>query len=374
MTPRLRTRLAQLGSFVLAGVLLYLALRGVDLQAVAEALRTADYRWLIPLVGVLLASHLLRAWRWRLLLEALPPAHEAVHEAMPGEAHPTSRVRLGTAFAALMVGYMVNYAAPRLGEVVRSAALARRTALPFSGIVGTVVVERIVDVVVLALGLATVPFLLADRLDTLDALFVAPVADRLVGLPLAVLAGLGVGLLVLAGLVTWQLVRAQSESWFRRMWQQHARPLARSFSSGVATLVRSPHRAGLVVSTLLMWGCYWLAAYLPFRLLGMTEPFGLAPADAWCLMLLGAIGVAIPSPGGVGSYHFITIQALVYLYAVASSAAAAYAVFVHAAQLLLYVAAGALCLLALGGWGRPPAPADSASSPAPSASVAHEKT
>ena len=302
MTPRLRTRLVQLGSFVLAGVLLYLALRGVDLQAVTESLRTADYRWLVPLIGVLLASHLLRAWRWRLLLEALPPSREAT----PDGARAASHVRLGTAFASLMVGYMVNYAAPRLGEVVRSAALSRRTSLPFTGVVGTVVVERIVDVAVLVLGLATVPFLLGDRLDTLEALFVAPVADRLAGLPLAVLAGLGVGFLALMGLVTWQLVRAQSESWFRRMWQQHARPLALSFSSGVATLVRSPHRAGLILSTLLIWGCYWLAAYFPFRLLGMTEPFGLAPADAWSLMLLGAIGVAIPSPGGVGSYHFIT--------------------------------------------------------------------
>ena len=72
MNPEIRRRLFQLGSFGLAGILLWLALRGVDFGRVADDLRGADYRWLIPLAAVTLASHWIRAYRWRLFLEAVP--------------------------------------------------------------------------------------------------------------------------------------------------------------------------------------------------------------------------------------------------------------------------------------------------------------
>ncbi|NBC16548.1 MAG: UPF0104 family protein, partial [Bacteroidetes bacterium] len=175
MTQRTRKWLAQIGSFVLAGVLLYLALRGVDFSAVGEALRTADYRWLLPLVVVLLLSHFLRAWRWQMLLEALPSDAD----------NTTHRVSLKTAFYSVMIGYMVNYAAPRLGEVVRSANLSRQERLPLSGVIGTVVVERILDVLVLALGLGSVAVLLLDRLGAVRELFVDPMLNQLGRLPVA---------------------------------------------------------------------------------------------------------------------------------------------------------------------------------------------
>ena len=337
MTQRTRKWLAQIGSFVLAGVLLYLALRGVDFSAMGQALRTADYRWLVPLVPVLLLSHFLRAWRWQMLLEALPPA-----EAERGP----HRVSLKTSFYSVMIGYMVNYAAPRFGEVVRSANLSRRERLPLSGVIGTVVVERILDVIVLALGLGSVAVLLLDRLGTLNELFVAPIREQLGRIPAM---GLLVAMLVVALLMALFVWRAlQADSMIRRLWMDHVRPIAVSFRDGLATILRAPRRLGLVVSTLAIWFCYLLAAHLPFLLLNMAEPFGLSLLDSWSIMLLGAIGIAIPSPGGTGSYHFITIQTLVVLFSVSQSAAATYAVFVHGAQLILYVAVGFLCMVLQG--------------------------
>lgn len=336
MTQRTRKWLAQIGSFVLAGVLLYLALRGVDFSAVGEALLAADYRWLLPLAAVLLLSHLLRAWRWQMLLEALPS----------DEGHAPHRVSLKTAFYSVMIGYMVNYAAPRLGEVVRSANLARRERLPLSGVIGTVVVERILDVIVLALGLGSVAFLLLDRLGALRELFVDPMLEQLGRLPAASLL---IGALVIGGLVvvfTWRAM--QAESMVRRLWDDHVRPIAVSFRDGLATVLRAPRRLGLVVTTLAIWFAYLLAAHMPFLLFDMAAPFEISLLDSWSIMLLGAIGVAIPSPGGTGSYHFITIQTLVVLFGVTQSAAATYAVFTHGAQLILYVAVGFLCMVLQG--------------------------
>lgn len=338
MSPKTRTLLAQLGSFLLAGGLLYFALRGVDFQAVGDALRSADYRWLLPIGIILLLSHVLRAWRWQMLLEALPTDPNITPQ----------RVSLKTAFYSVMIGYMVNYAAPRLGEVARSANLARQARISFTGVVGTVVVERMLDVIVLALGLSSLLWLLADQFGMLNDVFLSPLRVQLERIPAVGLLVLGLGMLGLLALGGWYIARSDESSMIRRLWTQRLRPLAVSFRDGLATLIRTPRRVGLVSSTLLIWLCYVLAAYLPLLMLNMTTPYNLSFVDGWCIMLLGAIGVAIPSPGGIGSFHFITIESLVNLYGVAHPDAVAYAVFVHGAQMILYIAVGFVCILLQG--------------------------
>lgn len=328
MSPRARSLLTQIGGFVLAGVLLWLALRGLHWGELRGVLATADYRWLPLLVVILLLSHVLRAWRWTLLLDGLPADAEV------------RRVRTPFAFAAVMIGYMVNYGAPRLGEVARTTLVARESRRPFSAVLGTVVLERLLDVGVLALGLLTVPLLLGDRLGALAGLFAVPGSDVLLWIGLAVLA-LGVAALGLRIVVR---MAAQSEaSW----WHRRVRPLLQGFRDGLATLRTSPNRVGLIVSTLAIWGLYALVAWLPFLLLGSAETYEISFLDGWCIMLIGAIGVVVPTPGGAGSYHFVTIQTLGLLYGVSQVDAQVYAIFAHGAQLVLYTLTGAICLAAV---------------------------
>lgn len=335
MNRRLRTILTQVGSFVLAGLLLYLALRGLDGRELATALRDASYVWLIPLVVVVLLSHWIRAWRWLLLIDALPVGER-----------PPRRISTVDAFGSLMVGYMVNYAAPRLGEVVRTANLSTRRKIRFSSLFGTVVVERILDVVILVLGLGSVVFLLRGQLGMLHRVFILPLQEELgVVLMLALMVGtvaVGAG----AALIVRSYVR-QSEV-AADFWQNRLRPVARSFRDGIMTLVRARRRSALVLSTLAIWFCYTLAAYLPFVLLNMHETFGIDLVDAWSIMLLGAVGVALPSPGGTGTYHFITIVVLTTFFGVARAPAAAYAVLTHASQLVLYALVGFIALVVQG--------------------------
>lgn len=338
VTPRTRKILAQVGSFALAGVLLYLALRGVDFSEVGAALKEANYWWTIPMGVALLFSHWLRAWRWQVLLEALPPKHP---EAGP---QPVSR---RVAFYSVMIGYMVNYAAPRLGEVARTANLASQEKLPFTGVLGTVVVERILDVLVLLFGLASVFVLLFDRFGAIQDLFIAPIQDRLGEGSVWILLALLVGVTLALGLLFVGLLR-RKESRFALFWSRRVAPLLISFKDGLATVLRSQRRLFLACTTAGIWLCYLASAYLPFLMFGMTEAFGLSLMDAWSIMMLGAIGVAIPSPGGVGSFHYITIQTLILLFGVDQATAATYAVFVHGGQLVLYVAVGFICILLQG--------------------------
>ena len=89
-------------------------------------------------------------------------------------------------------------------------------------------------------------------------------------------------------------------------------------------------------------------AYVPLLLFDIAGPYNLSLLDTLSIMILGAVGVAIPLPGGVGSFHYITTRTLVFLFGVNASLAATYAFFVHGGQLVFFVIVGSLCLLLQG--------------------------
>ncbi|WP_233994003.1 lysylphosphatidylglycerol synthase transmembrane domain-containing protein [Salinibacter altiplanensis] len=344
-----RRRWFQIGSFVLAGGLLVLALYGVEMDNIWTAFREADYRWLLPLVVLVLGSNLFRAWRWQILVEALPRPEDQEKSAL------SSARMLEASFSSVMIGYMVNYVAPRMGEVARTANLSARTRHRFSSILGTVVSERIFDTAVLGAALLSAVGLLFDRLDVLREQFVSPAWARLQSVSLDWLLGgmLGAGLLLLVLVWGTRWLFRHNDTWPRRVWETTLKPVAVSFREGMATLVGSPRRGAIALSTIGMWAGYLLMAYLPFRMLHLAEPYGIGLLDAWALMAIGAIGILVPSPGGIGSYHYITEQALVHLYGVPSAEALTYAVLTHGAQLVFYILAGLVAVVYQGSGLRP---------------------
>jgi uncharacterized protein (TIRG00374 family) len=332
------------GSFVLAAGLLALALYGTDLGAMLEAFWQADWRWLLPLVVLVLGSNLFRAWRWQILIQALPttPDFEALDEDQPAP-----RNTLEASFSSIMIGYMVNYVAPRMGEVARTANLSARTSYRFSSLFGTVVSERIFDTAVLGLALLSAIALLFDRLSVLQEQFLGPAWRTIAALPVGWILGGGTALLIAAtGL--WLYVRhslSRSDSVLYTYWAETIKPAAVSFKEGMMTLLRSPRRGAILLSTVGMWLGYLLMAYVPFRMLDLAAPYGIGIVDAWILMAIGALGLLVPTPGGIGSYHFITQEALVHFYGVPAEAALTYAFLAHGAQFFFYILSGGIALL-----------------------------
>lgn len=326
-----------------------LALYGVDLTAIGEAFREADYRWLPLLIFLVLGSNLMRAWRWQILIDALPTT------ASPDTERTRAGRMLEISFSSVMIGYMVNYAAPRMGEVARTANMAARTRYRFSSLFGTVVSERIFDTAVLGIALLTALAHLFNQLGVLEQQFFAPARARLQDLPQSwILGGVLIALLG-AGLVMVLFNRAlhKENSTLARFWRDTLRPSVVSFRDGMMTLLRSPRRGAILVSTLFMWAGYLLMAYIPFRMLHLAEPYGIGLVDAWALMAIGALGLVVPSPGGIGSYHYITIEALVHLYGMPEAPAATYAFLTHGAQLVFYTLAGGVAVLYQGSGFRP---------------------
>lgn len=345
-----RRRLFQIGSFVLAAGLLALALYGVDLTNLLKAFREADYRWLVPLVALILGSNLLRAWRWQILIDALPAASDSSEERRMS----ASRM-LEASFSSVMIGYMVNFAAPRMGEVARTANLSARTKYRFSSIFGTVVSERIFDTVVLGLALLSALGLYFNRLGVLREQFFVPAWSRLQSIPIVWAVGGGLSTLVILAAVAMGVQRSiqREDSTLGQFWRKTIQPALVSFNNGLRTLLQSPRRGAILLSTLGMWAGYLMMAYLPFRMLHLAAPYGIDLLDAWALMAIGALGIVVPSPGGIGSYHYITEQALIHLYGVPAAEALTYAVLAHGVQFGFYVLAGGTAVLYQGAGLRP---------------------
>lgn len=338
MTRRVRNVVVQLGGIGLAIVLLYLALRNVDFSGMWHALETAEYWWLIPLFASTVIGHFLRAVRWRMLLDALPDSESSVQRAPIG---------LGNAFAAVMIGYLLNMVIPRIGEVARTANLSSKTGLRFSSVFGTVVVERLLDFVTLLAILGVVAFVLAGS-PAADRVLFDPLASRFESLTPGD-ALIAVLLLALAGgLLFWLPKMLRKREQKAGGLTARVLPVLRSFRIGLVTLFTSPHRLGITLTTVGIWLSYWLMLYLPLYMLDLIQPYNLNALSGLVLLGIGSVGFVLPAPGGIGAYHYFVIETFVQVYGVPYDVAAGFAVLTHTFQVLLTVVVGFGCLIAQG--------------------------
>ncbi len=310
-------------SFLLAAFLIWLSLRGIHFAEFADSLRSAHYGWILPVVAVTLLSHWIRACRWQALIVALPED--------TGAGPSGSRISVLDLFASVMIGYMVNYAVPRAGEIARCTHLSTRKKLSFPALLGTVAVERIADLLVLGLGLLITLAFVRERLQSLFEQLSVP--------------QLPWGWIILTCLIALTLIsiglRLPITASLRRQFSE----LITKFAGGIKTVYRTPKRWQLIWTTILMWLMYGFMAYIPLLMFDLNETVSLSYWDGLAIMFIGVLGILAPTPGGAGSFHFITILALTSVYGIPHSGAAAYAIFIHGAQLILYVALGGAILL-----------------------------
>lgn len=290
----------------LSALLLWLLVRSLEGQAdqIGAALGAADWRFLIPAVGLYFVGVWIRSARWGLLL----PGHGA---------------RVSTLFRALIVGFTVNNLLPlRLGEVARAYLLARWAAVPYGTTVASLVVERVLDGLSLAILL-------------LVALTVVPAPGYL----LIVGALAGAGFLVGAGLLALAAWRADAVVTLtdligrplpdrgRTMLTRASENFARSLS-----LVHDPRRLLRLLGLSLLAWCFELGLFYMLLI-----SFGFSQVYPVALLVGSAANFAtlVPSsPGYVGTFDSVLIRVLHDVTGVTTGQAAAYDVIVH---LLLFV-------------------------------------
>ena len=252
-----------------------------------------------------------RAARWNLLLEPLG-----------------YRPRVWNGFFAIMTGYLFNLALPRAGEFSKPALLARYEKIPLDKLLGTIVIDRIFDVIMLLLmtGLA---FLLQFQ-NLYNFLFgeARPAVVCQTGKVLEANASgsvpwlylvLGGGLFLVLGLVVliWKGAALKKSPLYQKF-----KTLALNFSEGIKAVFRLKHPYWFLFHTCFIWLMFFLMTYVCFFAFGPTEHLG--ASAALLAFVFGGFGVLIPSPGGVGTYQLAVMAALL-LYGIPRADAFAFA-------------------------------------------------
>jgi len=305
--------------------LLYLAFKGVDIRKTFEEISHANFLWLFASVGVSLIAFVSRAYRWNMLIEPLG-----------------YRPRISSTFYSLMVGYLANLAVPRLGEVTRCGSLSRAEKVPFNSLLGTVIIERLIDVICLLLCLILTAVIEYDRLGNflMDTIF-NPVKER-VSASLHSLVFIGISALILAlltGVIIWFVKKSRQSTGESKIIS-----LIKGLVDGLLSIGQLKRPAIFIFHSVLIWVMYFFMAYLAFFSLPVTS--GLTWSAGMFILVVGGMGMAAPVQGGIGAYHLLVSQGLI-LYGLSQQDGLAFATLLHTSQMLVVIFFGALSFLLL---------------------------
>jgi uncharacterized protein (TIRG00374 family) len=324
VSPRFKVYLQYLFILAITLLLIWFSLRGIEAGEGEDKwdylLRTwhsADKGWLLIMALIAMVSHVVRAQRWRMLLE--PVGYN---------------VRLDHSFYSLMVGYLINLVIPRGGEVSRCYNLYKLEKTPVDASFGTVVVERIADLICLA-ALIGISFLLESK-KLIAFLNTLPIERSGSSSGLMWIIYILIVLTVM-GVVFWWLFKRHEKlrTFVIKTWA--------GFRSGLLSVFRLKNKSLFVFYSLLIWFLYFLMSYAVIRAFPSTA--GLGFNAVLSLFAIGAIAMAAPLPGGTGSFHVLVPQGLVFLYAVQRSDAVAFTFIFHGWQTLIMIVGGAFSLL-----------------------------
>ncbi|MFO7617219.1 MAG: lysylphosphatidylglycerol synthase transmembrane domain-containing protein [Bacteroidales bacterium] len=272
-----------------AGLLLFLwVYRDQNPSQILNGLSQFKPGWILATFGAVVLSHLFRAIRWQMLIEPLGTK--------PG---------LLNTFLSILVMYLANYALPRLGEVSRCGILKKYERIPFSSLLGTVVVERVADVLFLSFLMIGV---LAADWNMLAGFFYPERAGferKELDIPGFAIIALLAGLAFLAVLLIWlNRNKLKEMPLFSKIWGFGAK-----FVDGLRSVMRLKKPWLFILLTTGIYGCYFLMTW--FIVMAFEPTAGLSPMVSLAVLVMGSVGMVLPVQGGIGTYHFFALETLV---------------------------------------------------------------
>lgn len=300
---------------------MWLTFRKENLSEIFHKISLADPYWLGLSVLLALGAFYSRAVRWIMLIEPLG-----------------YKPKLSSTLNALFLGYFANLAIPRIGEITRCGALATSEKVPFNGLIGTVIVERVIDLVMLFFSMLLVAILEYDMLSRfLSEKIVDPLKMKFDFLdnPI-VLAGIFLAFVAIIWLL-WKFTRRKSEGKKESGFVIKIRGILHEVAQGFKAILRMKNTGWFIFHTLLIWIFYFLMTWVCFFCLESTSHLDMKAG--MFVLVVGGLGMSAPVQGGIGAYHYIVSQGL-QLFGVSSTDGIVYATLVHTTQTLLVVVLG----------------------------------
>lgn len=240
-----------------------------------------NYLWILLVVVAYIVSNIIRAHRWLMLIETLG-----------------RKGNLANAFFTIMVGYFANMGLPRVGEVVRAGLFARYESIGAEKVMGTIVVDRILDLLSLLFAILLVVVLQGN---VLFDYFRNRLDDSVLAQGWLYFVILGFILLLIFAYRFRHIIKR----WNLYLKIHH---LVEGFRDGLRSLKRTKRPWVLLLDTVLIWLMYYLMMFLCFYAFYPTAHLG--AMAGLMVFVFGGLGIVFPSPGGMGTFHMMVITAL----------------------------------------------------------------
>ncbi|TXG36940.1 flippase-like domain-containing protein [Seonamhaeicola maritimus] len=296
---------------LLLGVfLVWYSLSQISIDELLEYVKKADYSWIVLGMFLGLLSHLSRAYRWQFQLEPMG-----------------YKIRLGNSIMAVFATYLINYTIPRAGEVARASILTNYEDVPFEKGFGTIVAERIADMIVMLGIIAVTLFLQFDFIYG----FLVEKFD-----PIKIAVGL-VGLIILFLFFTRFIKRSNSKIALK------IRAFVNGLIEGALSIFKMKKKWAFIFHTLFIWGMYVLMFYVTSFSLEATSDI---PFAAILIGFIAASFSIAATNGGIGSYPEAIVLAFL-LFNIPEDPSRAFGWIMWASQTLLIIIFGGLSLIYL---------------------------
>jgi len=331
MHPKIKQLLKVALSLGIALWIFWFLYRDIKFDQLQAQLASSNWFWILLSLFIAWLGYWIRGWRWALLIRN------------ESDQVPVSSNR---AYHAVMVGYLVNLLIPRAGEVARCTVLTRNNGIPLGQAIGTVLVERSVDLLFMS-GTIFIAFLLESQLfislvgELVD--LSALTSTLLSKLPLL----LGGGAIFL--LFLYLLGRKYRNHGLVNKFQVFFRQLL----SGVRAIGHLKNPMGFWISSVIIWVIYFLTMYTVSQ--GIESAANLSGSQVLLVMVMGTIGMIAPVQGGIGTFHALVAYILV-VFGVPEADGKIFAAIIHGTQMLLVLGVGLISwilMLKIPAWKKP---------------------
>lgn len=316
-----------LGFLAIGILLLWLAFRTVNFSKLRDDLIGADYSWILLSLLFGLIAYLSRARRWVILIR--PLGHQ------PG---------FWNTFHSLMLGYLANLALPRVGEITRCVALGRKEKIPVDQLLGTVVIERTIDLISLLVIMTALLLTSGSSIkEYLNKAIIIPFREKVLSV-FGTMWILWAAIIVFSLVSLWLIIKYKRElrriRFFSKMFD-----IARGVINGLKTILKLKNNKEFIFHTFFIWLNYALMTWVVVFCLESTSH--LSFWNSIFILVIGGLAMSAPVQGGMGAFHYFVSRGIAFVEDVSIEDASAYAILTHESQLIMVLILGAVAFYML---------------------------
>ncbi|HON17733.1 MAG TPA: lysylphosphatidylglycerol synthase transmembrane domain-containing protein [Salinivirgaceae bacterium] len=312
--------------FISLGIFLFWKVyKDQPVEELIDAATKINYLWIFFAVIIGLLSHVIRAIRWAYIFESMEKPQKP-----------------SLLYHSVMIGYLANFAFPRMGELTRAAVVKKYGNVPFSTAFGTIITERIVDMVVLG-ALTVVGFLFQPQFFKTFISNNPGVSEKVAAIFTWQTLVIAVFLILSAGIILGIVVKKIGV--YKGLMGKFFEKL-KTLRDGLFSIMTLKRPTQYIILSLLIWGLYFLGMLIvkpAFASLGMNV---LTTTQILAVFLMGSYAMLAPVQGGIGAYHFMVIVSLV-IFGIDDATARLFALVVHGVNVVVIVLGGLISLIVL---------------------------